>query len=109
MYSVFTTLLPGMLLNRKIVNKAKLLFSFKLEHKLVSVPERKQQHETLMEQEKRKLNVIEELAPIKSNVSFYFGKYFIVKDAPFRFRTFHFIFHSYRIRLQLYTDFLTVL
>ncbi len=82
-----------------LVNKIKLLLLFKLEHKLVSVPERKQQHETLMEQEKRKLNIIEELAPVKSNVNFYFGKFLIVKDAPFRFRKFHFIFNSYRIKL----------
>ncbi len=42
---------------------------FQLEHKLVSVPEKKQQNETFLEQEKQKINILEELAPIKSNVS----------------------------------------
>lgn len=40
-----------------------------LEHKLVSVPEKRQQNETMLEQEKKKLSSIDELAPIKANVS----------------------------------------
>ena len=43
--------------------------SFQLEHKLVSVPEKKQHNETLLDKERRKLNAIEELAPVRSNVS----------------------------------------
>eukprot|EP00112_Aurelia_sp_Birch-Aquarium-sp1_P008322 Seg1913.8 transcript_id=Seg1913.8/GoldUCD/mRNA.D3Y31 product="DNA repair protein RAD50" protein_id=Seg1913.8/GoldUCD/D3Y31 len=39
-----------------------------LEHKLVSVPEKKQQNETILEQEKRKLSTINELAPVKANL-----------------------------------------
>eukprot|EP00794_Sanderia_malayensis_P016217 gene16217-17850_t len=39
-----------------------------LEHKLVSVPEKKQQNETFLEQEKEKSHIVEELAPVKSNL-----------------------------------------
>ena len=34
------------------------------------MPEKKQQNETILEQEKRKLATINELAPVKANVSF---------------------------------------
>ena len=42
---------------------------FQLEHKLVSVPEKRQQNETILDQEKRKLSVVDELAPLNANVS----------------------------------------
>ncbi|XP_065068362.1 DNA repair protein RAD50-like [Rhopilema esculentum] len=39
-----------------------------LEHKLVSVPEKRQQNETILDQEKRKLSVVDELAPLNANL-----------------------------------------